>query len=85
MKDHDQQASASENFAGPVDFETPRPDLPVHFSNFHKPCSTGEGTHLSNTTVIQKKTKVYFQKILLSVMYLFVKSITCLSHTGTNK
>ena len=22
---------ASENFAGPVDFETPRPDLPVHF------------------------------------------------------
>ena len=29
MKDHGQQAS--ENFAGPVDFETPRPDLPVHF------------------------------------------------------
>ena len=27
MKDHDQQARASENFAGPVDFETPRPDL----------------------------------------------------------
>ena len=22
---------ASENFAGPVDFETHRPDLPVHF------------------------------------------------------
>ena len=33
MKDHGQQARASENFAGPVDldFETPRPDLPVHF------------------------------------------------------
>jgi len=31
MKDHSQQARASENFAGPVDFETPRPDLPVHF------------------------------------------------------
>ena len=31
MKDHDHQARASENFAGPVDFETPRPDLPVHF------------------------------------------------------
>ena len=26
MKDHDQQARASENFAGPVDFERPRPD-----------------------------------------------------------
>ena len=25
MKDHGQQARASENFAGPVDFETPRP------------------------------------------------------------
>ena len=29
MKDHGHQARASENFAGPVDFETPRPDLPV--------------------------------------------------------
>ena len=45
MKDHGQQARASENFAGPVDFETPRPDLPEHFLNFqllavvfHKPC-----------------------------------------------
>jgi len=44
MKDHGQQARASENFAGPVDFETPRPDLPVHFLTFrspgvfHKPC-----------------------------------------------
>ena len=37
MKDHGQQARASENFAGPVDFETPRPDLPVHFLNFQKP------------------------------------------------
>ena len=37
MKDHGQQATASENFAGPVDFETPRPDLPVHFLNFQKP------------------------------------------------
>ena len=27
MKDHGQQARVSENFAGPVDFETPRPDL----------------------------------------------------------
>ena len=27
MKDHGQQARASENFAGPVDFETPRPDF----------------------------------------------------------
>ena len=31
MKDHGQQARASEHFAGPVDFETPRPDLHVHF------------------------------------------------------
>ena len=38
MKDNGQQDRASENFAGPVDFETPRPDLPVHFLNFHKPC-----------------------------------------------
>ena len=30
MKDLGQQAR-SENFAGPVDFETPRPDLSVHF------------------------------------------------------
>ena len=37
MKDHGQQARASENFAGPEDFETPRPDLPVHFLNFQKP------------------------------------------------
>ena len=37
MIDYDQQARASENFAGPVDFETPQPDLPVHFLNFHKP------------------------------------------------
>ena len=37
IKDHGQQARASENFAGPVDFETPRRDLPVHFLNFHKP------------------------------------------------
>ena len=34
---HGQQARASENFAGPVDFETPRPDLPVHFLYFQKP------------------------------------------------
>ena len=31
MKDHGQQARASENFAGPVDFETPRPNWPVDF------------------------------------------------------
>ena len=29
MKDHGQQARAIGNFAWPVDFETPRPDLPV--------------------------------------------------------
>ena len=40
LKDHGQQARASENFAGPVDFETPRPDLPVQFLNFHKPWLT---------------------------------------------
>ena len=40
MKDHGQQARASENFAGPVDFETPMPDLPVHFLNFQKPWLT---------------------------------------------
>ena len=40
LKDLGQQARASENFAGPVDFETPRPDLPVHFLNFQKPCLT---------------------------------------------
>ena len=31
MKDHGQLARPSDNFAGPVDFETPRPDWPVHF------------------------------------------------------
>ena len=31
MKDHNQQARACENFAGPVDFEIPRSDLTVHF------------------------------------------------------
>ena len=40
MKDHGQQARASENFAGAIDFETPRPDLPVHFLNFQKPWLT---------------------------------------------
>ena len=44
MNDHGQQARASENFAGPVDFETPRPDLPVHFLNFQKPCLTTDFT-----------------------------------------
>ena len=43
MKDHGQQARASENVAGPVDFETPRPDLPVHFLNFQKPWLTKNG------------------------------------------
>ena len=33
MKDHGQQARASENFAGPVDFETPRPDWPGCFNS----------------------------------------------------
>ena len=42
MKDHGQQARVSENFAGPVDFETPRPALPVHFLNFQKPWLTRE-------------------------------------------
>ena len=36
MKDHGQQASGGENFAGPVNFETPRADLPGHFLNFQK-------------------------------------------------
>ena len=40
MKDHGQQARVSVNFAEPVDFETPRPDLPVHFVNFQKPWLT---------------------------------------------
>ena len=43
MKDHGQQVRAIGNFAGPVDFETPRPDLPVHFLNFHKPWSNRTG------------------------------------------
>ena len=45
MKYHGQQARASENFAGSVDFETPRPDLPVHFLNFQTPSKifTGPG------------------------------------------
>ena len=55
MKDHGRQARASENFAGPVDFETPLPDLPVHFlklsealviqaqQNFHWPWPAGRG------------------------------------------
>ena len=30
-----------ENFAGPVDFQTPRPDGPVHFFNFHNPFLLG--------------------------------------------
>ena len=51
MKDHGQQARASGNFAGPVDFETPRPDLPVHFLNFQKPWLTGKsGLGVSKST-----------------------------------
>ena len=34
MKDRGQLARARENFAGPVDFETPRPDWPVHSFTF---------------------------------------------------
>ena len=48
MKDHGQQARAIENFAGPVDFETTRPDLPVHFLNFHKPGETRASESLKN-------------------------------------
>ena len=48
MKAHAQQARASENFAGPVDFETPRPYLPVHFLNFQKPWSTRASESLKN-------------------------------------
>ena len=32
MKDHGQQTRPSENFAGPVDFETPRPDCTTRAS-----------------------------------------------------
>ena len=42
MKDHGQQARASENFTGPVDFETPRPDLQAQ-QNFHWPWPVGRG------------------------------------------
>ena len=48
MKDHDQQVRASENFAVPVDFKTPRPDLPVHFFNFQKPWLTRASESLKN-------------------------------------
>ena len=50
MKDHGQQARTSENFAGPVDFETPRSDLPVHFLNFQKPWLTKSGRGVSKYT-----------------------------------
>ena len=48
MKDHGQQARAIENFAGPVDFETRRPDLPVQFLNFQKPWLTEESDTISS-------------------------------------
>ena len=43
MKDHGQQARASENFAGPVDFERSRPDLPFHKPWFHQLIPTSFG------------------------------------------
>ena len=64
MKDHDQHARASENFAGPVDFETPGPDLPVHFLNFQKPWLTR----------IESKSKTYYtinMKGLMAVIQFF--------------
>ena len=51
MNDHGQQARASENFVGPVDFETPMPDLPVHFLNFQKPWLTRASESLKNILV----------------------------------
>ena len=45
MKDHSQEARASENFAGPLDFETPRTDLPVH-----KKCTGKSGRGVSKST-----------------------------------
>ena len=50
MKDHGQKARASKNFAGPVDFETQRPDLPVHFLNFQKPWLTRASENLKKCT-----------------------------------
>ena len=43
----------SEKIAGPFDFETPRPDGPVQFLNFHKPWLThvsgkGKNPFISN-------------------------------------
>ena len=52
MKDHGQQARASENFAVPVDFETPRPDLPVHFLNFQTRASESLKNVLANLAVV---------------------------------
>ena len=59
MKDHGQQANASENFARPVDFETPRPYLPVHFLNFQKPWLTSRASEslknvLANLAVVSQ-------------------------------
>ena len=48
MKDHGQHARASENFVRPVDFVTPRPDLPVNFLNFQKPWLTRASKSLKN-------------------------------------
>ena len=41
MKDHDQQARASENFAGPVDFETPGVSKSTAQQNFPWPWPVG--------------------------------------------
>ena len=60
MKDHGQQARASENFDGPVDFETPRPYLPVHFLNFQKPWFTRAYESLKN---ILANLAVVFQNL----------------------
>ena len=61
MKDHGQQARASENFTGPVDFETPRPDLPVHFLNFQKPWLNKNQVFLTTGHLTESKS-VHFEE-----------------------
>ena len=68
MKDHGQQARASENFAGPVDFETTRPDLPVHFLKFQKPWLT-KASESFKSIKIYRPSKIFTGPGLLAVVF----------------
>ena len=71
MKDHGQQARASEHFAGPVDSETPQTDLPVHFFKLSYACWPWSFISPAQTQAAQTVDKLFHTICLLSIKHIF--------------